>query len=92
MTKALGESDPIPDPKPDPKPDLKPKPKPKPEPELGIKVNKKKLKKLRKDFDELRHKFSNKNEIREYREAFNDKKRQTFRIKNEEVKGILMQI
>ena len=66
MTKALGESDPIPD----PKPDLKPKPKPKPEPELGIKVNKKKLKKLRKDFDELRQKFSNKNEIRE---AFNDK-------------------
>ena len=33
-------------------------PKPKPRPE--IRVNKKKLKKLRKDFDELRHKFSKK--------------------------------
>ena len=42
-------------------------PKPKPRPE--IRVNKKKLKKLRKDFDELRHKFS-KEEINEYRKAF----------------------
>ena len=42
-------------------------PKPKPRPE--IRVNKKKLKKLRKDFDELRHKFSKK-EIKEYRKAF----------------------
>ena len=33
-------------------------PKPKPRPE--IRVNKKKLKKLRKDFDELRHKFDKK--------------------------------
>ena len=36
------------------------KPKPKPEPKIKIKVNKKKLKNLRKDFDELRHKFSKK--------------------------------
>ena len=42
-------------------------PKPKPRPE--IRVNKKKFKKLRKDFDELRHKFSKK-EIKEYRKAF----------------------
>ena len=40
-------------------------PKPKPE----IRVNKKKLKKLRQDFDELRHKFSKK-EIDRYRKAF----------------------
>ena len=44
-------------------------PKPKPRPE--IRVNKKKLKKLRKDFDELRHKFSKK-EIDRYRKAFYD--------------------
>ena len=42
-------------------------PKPKPRPE--IRVNKKKFKKLRKDFDELRHKFSKK-EIDRYRKAF----------------------
>ena len=40
-------------------------PKPKPE----IRVNKKKLKKLRQDFDELRHKFSKK-EIDRYRKSF----------------------
>ena len=58
------------------KPKTKPetKPKPKLEPELEIKVNKKKLKVL-KDFDELRHKFSNKDEIREYRQHFYDAKR-----------------
>ena len=42
-------------------------PKPKPRPE--IRVNKKKLKKLRKDFDELRHKFDKK-EIDRYIKAF----------------------
>ena len=31
-----------------------------PKPKLEIRVNKKKLKKLRQDFDELRHKFSKK--------------------------------
>ena len=45
----------------------KPEAEPKPKPE--IRVNKRKLKKLRKDFDELRHKFSKK-EIQEYRKAF----------------------
>ena len=47
-----------------------PKPEtPKPEPKPEIRVNKRKLKKLRKDFDELRYKFSKK-EIKEYRKAF----------------------
>ena len=36
---------------------------PKPKPKLEIKVNKRKLKKLRKDFDELRHKFLKKKQI-----------------------------
>ena len=66
----------------EPKPDTKPKAlkiTPKPEPKMEIKVNRKKLEKLRKDFDELRHKFFNKDEIREYRKAFyNAKKIQTF--------------
>ena len=60
--------------KPKTKPETKPKPEPKLEsklePELEIKVNNKKLKKLRKDFDGLRHTFSNKDGIREYRQAF----------------------
>ena len=45
--------------KPKPKPKSKPKieTKPKPEPKIEIKVNRRKLKKLRKGFDELRHKF-----------------------------------
>ena len=51
------------------------KSKPKPEPKIEIKVNRKKLKKLRKDFGELRHKFSKKDEIREYRKAFYDAKK-----------------
>ena len=47
-----------------------PKPEtPKPEPKPEIRVNKRKLKNLRKDFDELRHKFSKK-EIDRYRKAF----------------------
>ena len=36
------------------------KPKPEPEPKMEVKVNKKWLKKVRKDFDKLRHKFSKK--------------------------------
>ena len=53
-----------------PKPKLEtPKPEPEPEPKLEIKVNKKNLKRLRKDFDELRYQFS-KQEIKEYRNAF----------------------
>ena len=81
LIKELSETKPEPDTKPKleiPKPDTKPKPqtpkthtktktryKTKPK----IRVNKRKLKKLRKDFDELRHKFSKK-EIKEYRKAF----------------------
>ena len=53
---------------------IEPKPEtPKPKPETPkqtlkpeVRVNKRKLKKLRKDFDELRHKFFKK-EIKEYR-------------------------
>ena len=57
------------------KPDTKPKPKPElqtPKPEtlkIRVKTNKRKLRKLRKDFDELRHKFSKK-EIDRYRKTF----------------------
>ena len=45
------------------------KPKPEPELKIDVKVNKKRLEKLGKDFDELRHKFSKK-EINRYRKAF----------------------
>ena len=76
LIKALSETKPKPETKPEikpkqiPKPQApKPKPKPEPEPKIRVKTNKRKLKKLRKDFDELRHKFSKK-EIKEYRKAF----------------------
>ena len=59
-------------------------PKPKPRPE--IRVNKKKLKKLRKDFDELRHKFSKK-EIKEYRKAFYVAKNEKYLSKSEITKA-----
>ena len=80
LIKVLSESDPKPETKPKTKPETKPKPKPEPKLELEqeIKVNKKKFKKLRKDFDELRHKFSNKDEIREYRQAFHNAKKTNF--------------
>ena len=56
-----------------PKPDTKPKQqtlKPEPEtPKIRVKTNKRKLRKLRKDFDESRHKFS-KIEIDRYRKTF----------------------
>ena len=58
--------------KPEPEPKtLKPEPEtePKSEPKPEIRVNKRKLRKLRKDFDELGHNFSKK-EIKEYRKAF----------------------
>ena len=69
MIKALSESKPKPETKPQttkpepkpqtPKPESKPQtPKPKLKP--GIRVNKRTLKKLLKDFYELRHKFSKK--------------------------------
>ena len=79
LIKALSE------PKPEtPKPDTKPKPKPKPEPEpkIEVKVNKKRLEKIRKDFDELRHKFSKK-EIQEYRKAFYVAKNKKYLSKSE---------
>ena len=50
-----------------------PKPKPRPRLRPEITVNKKKFEKLRKDFDELRHKFDKK-EIDRYRKAFYDVK------------------
>ena len=49
--------------------------KPETKPKIEIKVNKKKLKKLRRDLDELRHTFSNKDEIREYRKVFYEAKK-----------------
>ena len=74
--KALNESEPKPKPeiKPKTKTELKPERKPKPELKIEIKVNGKKLKKLGKDFDELRHKFSKK-EMKAYRKAFYDTKK-----------------
>ena len=86
LKETLSEPKPETKPKPKPKPKQTPKrqrklkpettlklnleTKPEPETKVEIKVNSKKLKKLRKDFDELRHKFSNKDEIRKYRQAF----------------------
>ena len=49
---------------------------------LEIRVNKKKFKKLRKDFDELRHKFSKK-EIDRYRKAFYVAKNKKYLSKSE---------
>ena len=76
LIKVLSETKPKPKPKIEIKPKSKPKIviKPKPEPKTEIKVNRKKLKKLRKDFDELRHKFS-KTETNEYRKAFYNTKK-----------------
>ena len=77
-----------------PKPETKPKQtpkrkpkqtaktKPKSEPKMEIKVNRKKLEKLRKDFDELRHKFSNKDEIKDIEKLFIMLKNTTFCIRN----------
>ena len=72
------------------KPDTKPKPKPE-TPKIEGKVNKKRLEKIRKDFDELRHKFSKK-EIKEYREAFYvaKNKKISFWISNKEDKKNLL--
>ena len=63
LIKALRETKPKPQtPKPEPKPQTpKPEPEPKPQtpkPEPEIRANKRKLKKLREDFDKLRQKFS----------------------------------
>ena len=56
MIKALSE----------PKPET---PKPETKPRIKIKTDKEKLRKLRKDFDKLRHNFSKK-EIDRYKKAF----------------------
>ena len=60
---------------------------PKPKPRQKIRVDKKKFKKLREDFDELRHKFDKK-EIDRYRKAFYDVKnyKKSFCIKNKKGK------
>ena len=67
--KAIIETKPEPESKQTPKPETKPTPKLETEPEAKAEIRiKKKLKELRKDFDELRHKFS-KTEIKRYRKA-----------------------
>ena len=73
LIKALSEPKPETKPKTKPEPKIKTKPepktKPKPEPELEtepkikIRVNKKKLEEIEKDFYELMHKFCNKKDI-----------------------------
>ena len=49
--------------------------KPESEPKIEIRINNRKLKKLIKDFDKLRNKFS-KEEIKEYRKAFYNAKKE----------------
>ena len=59
-------------------------------PKRKIKINKKKLEEIRKDFNELRHKFFKK-EIDKYRKAFHDIKnyRHLSELEIEEVREIL---
>ena len=63
-----------------------PKTKLKPEPKIEIKFNRKKLEKLRKDFDELKYKFSNKDEIKEYRKAFYNAKK--YKLSESEIEEV----
>ena len=60
LIKALSKPKPTPKPTPKPKPTptLKSKPTPKPRPKIKTRINKKKLEEIKKDFYELRHKFS----------------------------------
>ena len=81
-------------PKPEtPKPDIKPKPKPEPQtpkpetPKVGVETNQIKLRKLRKGFDELRHKFSKKRN--RYRKTFYVPKNKKY-ISESEIERILM--
>ena len=53
---------------------------------MEMKVKRKKFKKLRKDFDQLRYKFSNKDEIREYRKAFYEAK--TYKLSELQIEEI----
>ena len=76
------ETKPVTKPKPKQTPKSEPKPKPKPESKPEVRVNNRKLKKLRKDFDELRHKFSKK-EIQRYRKAFYVAKRKKYLSESE---------
>ena len=81
---------PKPETKPKQTPKTKPKQtaktKPKSEPKMEIKVNRKKLEKLRKDFDELRHNFSNKYETKEYRKAFYNAKK--YKLSESEIEEV----
>ena len=67
-----------------PKPDTKPKPKPEPQipkpetPKIKVKTNKRKLRKFRKDFDELRHKFSEKEKDRYRKTSYPAKNKNIF--------------
>ena len=73
LIKVLSETKPKPKleikPKPEPRIEIKPKPEQEAEPKIEVKLNWKKLEKLRKYFDELRHKFS-KTETNEYSKSF----------------------
>ena len=69
LIKVLSKPEPKPKPKSKPKQTPKPNQKPEPKPELEIRINEKKLEEIRKDFYELRHKFSKKERGR-YRGAF----------------------
>ena len=51
------------------------------EPKPKINIDKKKLEKIRKDFNELRHKFSKK-EIDKYRKAFYDIKNYAYKLRH----------
>ena len=86
LIKVLSEKNPE-TPKPEiPKPQTSKTPKPEtpktPKPKLEIRVNKKKLKELRQNFDELRHKFSKK-EMDRYRKAFYVAKNKKYLSKSE---------
>ena len=58
------------------------KPKLKPKPKIKIRINKKKLEEIKKNFNEFRHKFSKK-EIDEYRKTFYDTKIYKYLSKSE---------
>ena len=81
MIKALSETKPETT-KPKPKPKKNKKPEAPEELKIRIKTYKRKLRKPRKDFDELRYKFS-KNEIDRYRKAFYVAKNKKYLLESE---------
>ena len=81
MIKALSETKPETT-KPKPKPKKKKKPEAPEELKIRIKTYKRKLRKPRKDFDELRYQFS-KNEIDRYRKAFYVAKNKKYLLESE---------